>query len=180
MILTIDGSTTCTGFAFGGRNDRAPRGGVWKLPGADEQVFDRTLSLAYDSTLLLAQTIKAVEVCIEAPINNVASGGNAHTAMALIQLTGAFRAAAYRANCRVRLIAVSTVRKTFIGKGNLQKHEAKAAVIARCRQLGWDVTDSDGLVNDNRADANAVWYWAVASRYPTWSPQSTPLFGRTA
>lgn len=174
MLIGIDGSTTATGFAFGGVNDGAPKGGTWKLPGASEEVFDLTLARVSDSVASLARLIRAERICIEAPLLLADAEHSAHTAMALIQLTGAIRSAAKRAGCEVTLTAVSTVRKHFINHGRLPRVEAKLAVQARCKLLGWSFVDGD------HADANAVWCWGMSHFYKSWSPQGTPLFAARA
>ena len=169
-MIALDASTVATGFAFGGPGDGVPRGGVWKLPGADELVFDRTLSIVAESLSALAKMLKADHVAIEAPLLMVGPNHRAQTAMVLIQLTGALRAAAHRAGCRVHLISVQSARAHFIGHGRLPRDEAKAAVQARCKALGWPFAD------DNQADACAVWSLAMARIYPKWAPQTGPLF----
>lgn len=174
MLIGIDASTTATGYAFGGMSDAAQRGGCWKLPGADEQVFDKTLARATESVSDLCKMLRAKHVVIEAPLLLV-DNRSAHTAMALIQLTGAIRAAARRAGARVTLCAASTVRKHFIGKGNLKSDEAKAAVMARCAELGWPFEN-----DNNRADANAVWAYGMGLHYPAWSVNNSPLFAGRA
>lgn len=58
---------------------------------------------------------------------------------------------AHMNNVRVREYPVQTVRKHFLGKGNMKRGVAKAAAIATCKQLGWIVA------NDDEADACAVW-----------------------
>lgn len=173
MIIGIDASTRCTAFAFGGPKDGTPKSGAWILPGADEFSLDRSLSIASQSVSDLCRAVKADFVFIEAPLILVNNQHAAHTTSALIQLTGAVRAAATRAGANVRLAAVSTVRKHFIGRGDLKKKEAKAAVMERCRLLGWDHAGSD-----DRADAMAVWAFAMAKTYPQWAPKGTPLFAR--
>jgi Holliday junction resolvasome RuvABC endonuclease subunit len=170
LLIAIDASTVATGFVFGGPGDGAPRGGVWRLPGADEVVFDRTLSLAGESLQGLAQLVEAKHVAIEAPLHVIDRFHSAASASALIQLTGALRAAAHRAGCKVHLFAVSHARKHFIGTSHLNGDEAKAAVMARCKQLGWAFQDN------NQADACAVWALAMACIYPKWAPQTGPLF----
>ena len=174
MLIGIDASTTATGFAFGGPNDGKPKGGVWKGMGANELVFDQTLASMSESLSLLARAVKAQRVCIEAPLLINDHAGAAHTTMALIQLTGALRAAAKRAGCLVTLVAVSTVRKHFIGVGNMPSAKAKDAVQKRCDQLGWTYQGHD------HADANAVWCWGMSSFFPKWSPNGTPLFAQGA
>lgn len=175
MLLAIDASSTATGYAFGGPKNGAPRGGVWKLPGADEHVLDMTLGRASESIIQLCGLIKAEHVAIETPLMVMGNNASAHTLMALMQLTGAIRAAAHRAGCSVQMCAISSVRKHFIGRGNMKSAEAKAAVQDRCRLLNWDYGDSN-----DRSDANAVWAYAMSRRYPEWAPKATPLFRASA
>lgn len=169
MLLAIDASTTASGYAFGGKTDGAPRGGTWILPGASDDVLDITLGRIGESVSELCRMIRCEHVAIEAPLF-LGEGSNAHTIGALMQLTGAIRCVAKRAGCTINLYGSSTVRKTFIGKGNLKSKEAKQQVMDRCRLLGWAFQD------DNQADANAVWCHAMSLRYPTWAPLQTPLF----
>lgn len=168
MLLACDPSTTRFGLAWGGQNDGCPRSMVLKGPGADELLFDKLLASVSETIKFLCETSRAERCVIEAPL--MLNDRSAHTAMALIQLTGAVRAAAAKAGCENTLIAVSTVRKHFIGIGNLKSAEAKRAVMDRCRLLGWSVQD------DNAGDAAAVWSWGMSTYYPRWSPRSTPLF----
>lgn len=170
MLIGIDASTRSTGFAFGGLKDGSPKVGTWVLPGCDEHVFDMTLARAAESVGELCRMVRAEHMMIEAPLLLVNSGHSAATAMALIQLTGAIRAAASRAGAKVHLAAVQTVRRHFIDTGNLKRADAKAAVMARCHQLGWPVA------NDDQGDAAAVWAYGMALLYPKWAPQTTPLF----
>jgi Holliday junction resolvasome RuvABC endonuclease subunit len=178
MLIAIDASTRSTGFAFGGPGDGCPRGGVWPLPGCDEHTFDMTLARITESVGELCRMVRAEHLMIEAPLLLVDQQHAAATAMALIQLTGAIRAAAKRQGCKVRLAAVQTVRKHFIGTAHLKRAEAKAATIARCKQLGWPVADGEGRDSDDRADANAVWAYGMALLYPKWAPQTSPLFAK--
>lgn len=171
MLLAIDASTCATGFCFGGPQDAAPRGGIWQLPGADESVFDRTLSQAAESVALTAHSIKAEWVAIEAPLYVIDRFHSAAAASALIQLTGAIRAAAHRAGCKVMLVSVQSARKHFIGTARLPGHEAKQAVMKQCRLLGWQFKGDHNL-----ADSMAVWSFGMALRYPAWAARATPLF----
>lgn len=170
MIIACDQSTRKFGIAFGGVDSPAPRTMVLTGLGADDAVFDRMVSGFFETVHSLARMVKAEHCFIEAPLLLNDRAHAAHTAMALIQLTGAIRCAAHRAGCQVHLAAVSTVRKHFIGHGNLPGPAAKLAVLERCRILGWQVQD------DNCADAAALWAYGMAVKYPKWSPSSTPLF----
>lgn len=173
MLIAIDASTRSTGFAFGGPRDGSPRGGCWSLPGADEAVFDMTLARVTESVSELCRMIKAEHMMIEAPLLLVDQHHAAATAMALIQLTGAIRAAAKRAGAKVHLASVQTVRKHFIGTAHLKRAEAKAAVMERCRLLGWP------CMNDDQGDANAVWAYGISLLYPKAAAAFTPLFAES-
>jgi RNase H-fold protein (predicted Holliday junction resolvase) len=108
-LLGLDLGTRKLGFAIGDP-DSSPKSGVMALPGADEHVFPRTLSVAADTVLSLCKIIRATHAVIEAPI--IIGGRSAHTMIALMQLTGAVRAAIYRAGCTVELLVPpQTVRK---------------------------------------------------------------------
>jgi Holliday junction resolvasome RuvABC endonuclease subunit len=171
IALGLDLSTVRTGYCFGGVDDSAPRGGVWKLPGSKPEVLAVTLGRLADSIITLHKLVKFTHVAIEAPIMPSDGMTNASTITALMQLTGAARASVFRCGATEHLVAVNTVRKHFIGKGNLPSAEAKAQTVRRCELLGWSVVD------DNHADACATWAWCMASFFPKWAPKSTPLFG---
>lgn len=168
MLLGLDLSTRATGFAFGDEKCGKPTSGAWKMPGAADDVLDRTLGGIFESISTLCKVAKVTRVVIEAPI--MIANRSSHTAMALIQLTGAARAAAHLAGASVRLVPVQTVRKHFIGKG--RPDNPKLATMERCRLLGWPVD------SDDAADAVAAWAWGVSTYYPRWSPNSTPLFAK--
>lgn len=109
-------------------------------------------------------------IALEAAL--AAGGGGAFDRNALAM---GFRAcilmAAYERNIKVREIAVSTIRKHFIGNGKLARAKAKAETQRRCRDLKWAYHD------DNDADAAAVWDTACALwRLETTQP-SRGLFG---
>lgn len=77
-----------------------------------------------------------------------------------VQLAMGYRAAVmitcFAQNLRVEEYAVSSIRKHFIGDGKMAGRKAKAAVMARCRHLGWHAE------NDNESDAAAAWDYARA------------------
>lgn len=171
MLIGLDASTTAIGYAFGGPKNGAPRSGVWPLPGADEHSLDRSIKRGVQSLWELGRMLKIEHVFIEAPFNNVGDGGSAHAAMVLTQMAGALRGVALLMGATVDLKAVSTVRKHFIGQGNLKASVAKPLVFERCRVLGWDCGDSY-----DRSDACAVWALGMSLKYPTWAPNSAPLF----
>lgn len=174
--LGADASTRNLALAFVSPGSDKVRTALFKLPGADEAVFDVTLVRAAESVGSFCGLLKIKECFIEAPLLLVDGAHSAATAMALIQLTGAIRAAACRAGARVTLVAVSTARRHFIGTGNLKRDDAKQAVMQRCNELGWSIKNDDGRDDDNRGDACAVYSYGRSQRDPSWAPKATPLF----
>lgn len=63
-------------------------------------------------------------------------------------------------------IAVNTVRKAFLGNGNLPKE----AVVEKCREMGWPVH------NDDEADAAAGWVCAKMNNDDHFFWSDKPLF----
>lgn len=170
MILAIDASTVATGYAFGGASDPLPRGGVWRLPGADEQVLGRTITMLGQSIMEHARMLKPAAIYVEAPFAKIDREHSEQTAVALMQLAGGMRLAAGLLACRIELVAVYNVRKYFIGEGFLSREPAKARVMDRCRDLGWSFQD------DNQADANALWAYGMAREVQGWKPNAPQLF----
>ena len=65
-----------------------------------------------------------------------------------------------------------SVRKHFVGHG--RPENPKAAVMARCRQLGWPIR------NDHEADAGALWSFTQSVLDPSFAYKMTPMFARVA
>lgn len=153
--------------------DTHPRHMSWNLYGGeDEPTLTRSCGVLAASVSELCKVLRPKIVAIEGLLTM--EGRNPRTALIQFQLTGAARAAAHNAGARVVFGHVSTVRKHFIGTGNLRTDEAKAAVLERCRILGWTPANHD------EGDSAALFSWAMAMNFPKWSPKSTPLFGKTA
>lgn len=172
MITGVDASTVATGYAFGGPQDAGPRGGVWKLPGADELggKFDMTLMKTGQSVMELSRLLRPRAAYIEAPLDLIDRKHSAATAAALMQLAGALRMSFALVKVRVVLCAVHNVRKAFGVNPYLPSEEAKAAVQARCDDLGWTYDDH------NVADAKATWAYGMMQEYPGWKPNQPLLF----
>lgn len=169
MLIGIDGSTVRTGFAVGGAHHEKPRTGVWTLPGAADHVFDRTLGTVATSLAALIRITKATHVVVESPIM-VSTGSNAHSIASLMQLYGAIRATVHQTDARFLPVHSATVRKFFIGRGNLKSAEAEQQIEGRCVELGWECEDH------NARDAAATWAWGMSQIHPEWSNRLTPLF----
>lgn len=172
MLIGIDASTVATGFATGGPKDAGPRGGVWKLPGADEVggKFDVTLARVGQSIMELSRLLRPRAVYIEAPLDLIDRKHSAASAAALMQLAGGLRMAIALVQVRVELCAVHNVRKAFGVDPFLPSDEAKKAVMARCDQLGWTYGGHD------EADAKACWHYGMTKEYPGWKANAPLLF----
>lgn len=126
----------------------------------------------YNSLCELRNTFEEfepVEVFVEAPIHGKKADKIA-TREFLIGLRAIAYAAAFSSGSGVCQFQVSTIRKHFIGIGNLPRAEAKRAVMVRCKQLGWIADD------DNQADAAAVWDYGCSLRNWEHSVGSLPIF----
>jgi hypothetical protein len=69
----------------------------------------------------------------------------------------------------LREASVSQVRSHFIGQ-NMKAALAKPRTVERCRELGWNVENTD------EADACALWDYQCCHLRPDLAPQTTPLF----
>lgn len=163
MILALDIATN-VGWCLGGPDGAAPRFGTLTLPGGATHAQEtRSMRALYDWASPLCKIAKVKVVAIEAPW--LAPGRSEHNVTMAFYLVGAARLAASTADALDVFERVQSVRKVFIGQGNLPRDEAKAAVMARCRQLGWSPNNYD------ESDAGALWYWAMANTYPKWQPR---------
>lgn len=115
-------------------------------------------------TRRLIEQHKPAVIAIEAPIVTGAKGG-AERAQLAMGLRACVMGICHIRGVRFLEYPVQTIRKHFIGQGNLKRDEAKRAVMNRCRQLGWHVD------NDNESDAAAVFDLARAKlRYSATLP----------
>jgi hypothetical protein len=89
----------------------------------------------------------------------------------LAGLHGVIRGVAHlRGIYRIDEASVGDVRQHFIGSRSLKRARAKRAVGERCCLLGWDTVD------DNAADALALWHYGCARIQPELALQVSPLF----
>jgi hypothetical protein len=81
-------------------------------------------------------------------------GKDPDLAAALLGFVAIAECASLKAGARFNVESPATIRKHFVGNG--RPKDPKAAVISRCRQLGWRTLD------DNQADALATMDYALA------------------
>jgi hypothetical protein len=174
-ILTLDLAST-VGVSEGAIGS-VPRAWTWRLgsPGASQaHRFAELLKLMSDQLAVS----KPDEIWIEAPLPPSAlatMGSTADTALLLLGLPAIVHAVAYlRGVYRVQSAHVQDVRKHFTGRRRHPKGDAKAAVMDRCRVLGWK------CANDHEADALALWSYACAQSNPRLQAALDPMFARAA
>lgn len=155
-LLTLDVATT-TGFAWGELGAIPKAGAITFTKKGVEPIDDDVWLAALRWLHPLLGTIQPDVVALEAPIMSSApaGGSNPHTQLRLSGLQAVMRTVIASAlPSPARLVSVQTVRKYFIGQGNLKGDIAKKLVKARCIELGWL---EPGLTGYDRSDAQAVW-----------------------
>jgi crossover junction endodeoxyribonuclease RuvC len=176
-ILALDLAAK-TGFAWGHVNhglgpDHYPLSGsaVFGKPGASMAAIFRNCRLWLKAFISEHQ----VDVVIfEAPLVPMFKAGatNINTIRILMGLPAIVEEALYGL-CDVREARVAEVRRHFLGSTKFKRTAAKALTIAACRRLGWKPVD------DNAADALALWHYQASIFEPKLSIQTSPLFRRT-
>ena len=172
-ILALDLATR-TGWARGAPGQRPVSGSVQfgKPEASNNAVFAHALT--WTSTLLESKPRPTV-IIIEGLLPYYAKQGatSRKTHERLSGLHAIVRAVAYlRGIYEVSDAGAQQVRRHFIGEGSLARDAAKLAVIHRCNKLGWNPVD------DNAADALALWDFACCVMNPELSIKRTPLFER--
>ena len=149
-ILAFDLATN-TGVAFGGTSG-VPIAMTYVLGDAGAKHGARFTELLIVTRKLIKQFEPDV-IVIEEAIAGGAVGDKNRVRLAM-GLRAIVLSAAFVANITTHELPVSTIRKHFIGQGNLPGEKAKQATVSRCERLGWPVR------NDNEADALAAWDYA--------------------
>jgi hypothetical protein len=150
MILALDIATRM-GFAFGEPGTTPESGSIlFGSEGASDAArYHHAFCWAID--LFKTRNLPITTMTIEDQLDPQAFS-NKHAAHMLYGLPAPIMAVAYE--CGVYDIVrrpVSDVRGLFINACRLKSDVAKARVMRRCKQLGWDVADH------NAADACALW-----------------------
>lgn len=167
--MTFDIATSM-GVAFGiaGKIPRATTIDFGRV-GSQEARFAKAIS----KTRYLVDRYKPEVIYYEAAI------GGKHANAFLIGLAACVTGAAAGQGVEPQKVTANAIRKHFLGRAldsrdfpSMKRRDAKgqikAAVIARCRMLGWEPR------NDDEADAMALWDFACAQ---TRAAQSVPAGG---
>lgn len=179
VVLGLDVATR-TGWAINGPMSGVPIVGTFKAPrpeGDKAEGFDLgPVFLAFrrwlDGMIVIH---KPDTVAFEAPLNIVHGGSakvltNQNTIRLLFGFAALVEMCASEHGVPTYEANVGTIKRHFAGHGRADK----AAMMARCRMLGWAVAD------DNQADAAALWAYVSALKNPKFSIMTTPLYGRRA
>lgn len=162
-ILALDVSGKMTGWAFGLPTEKPISGfEPWKREGdTEDDIFRTGMIWLHRQMAVLNPAI----VAIEAPIKT--SGGgftNSASQAMLLGLQGVLRGVVKsKLPGRAHLIASSTARKTFIGKGGNFGGDPKTLVQAEVVRRGWL---SIGDAQPDRCDALALWCHMAAQQNP--------------
>lgn len=171
-ILALDLATR-TGFALGGINDRTLTSGsvAFGKPGAPPgAIFSRCRSWVADFVLTAKPTI----VVFEQPLVPMFKVGqtNFSTIRILVGLAAIVEEQLYGSGIQVSEARVSDIRRHFIGTHKHGRAAAKSMTIMACRRLGWSPVD------DNAADAMALWHYQASVLNPRLAIETSPLFRR--
>ena len=179
VILALDIATK-TGWAHDGPEPGRPLTGTFRAPSPEGDAecgfdFGRTFAGYRQWLVRMIGIVKPATVAFEAPLQIVQGqrskvATNQNTIRILFGLAAITEMAITECGLRAYEANVQAVKRHFAGHG----HADKAAMLGRCRQLGWAAEDH------NAADAAALWSLVKSLQEPQWSPNSTPLFGRRA
>lgn len=150
-----------------GRPGEKPRFGLKRLGGEGATAGERFHHLR---EWFMDQTVfeRPFGVCVESAMNVAVALRVGNAARSLPTTLGYHaiieEAAIARGVSLFRQVDVDDHRRHFLGRARFSggSTEAKRAAVARCQQLGWDVT------NHNVAEACAVWDYACA----IWAPKT--------
>ena len=153
-ILALDLSTRC-GWALGLPGER-PLAGVWLLPSMSTP--GATAAAIIDRLTDMVVGTKPWLIVMEAPLPPQAQ---THMLTARLQfgLALAVELVGHWNDIKVLEEKADVVRKAVLGRSRFGKGLTKPAVIAWCREQGWEPPD------DNAADALILWFHACQRQH---------------
>jgi len=158
-VLALDTSKSGTGWAHGRPFD-VPVSGTVSFSRAGKSIGYAMCRMG-DFLSEKITECKPDLVAFESPLT--AGKGNAPTRRLLICLAGEVERYCDPNKIRCVEAEVSTIRKHFCGHGRAKKPQ----VMSRCDELGW------AYVDDNAADALALWDYAIFQAHPTLGAELT-------
>lgn len=174
-ILGIDAATHL-GYGFGRPGDK-PLSGSFRCAGA-EASHAAVFAGAGRWLTRFIQEHRPDVIYIEAPLpgSHVQGQTNIKTATILQGIPAVLEFMAFNLQVfDLHRAVLSSVRKHFIGKGNLKGEVAKKLVWQKCAALGWISRDDEDTSFD-RTDALAVWSYACHQVAPKFAQPVDDLF----
>lgn len=161
LLWAFDVGNQC-GFACGEIDDRSPQSGSWVLRRASEHRAVGTYNLIKMLNDLWSEE-KPLMVVKEAPIEvsgMMRLGNGAHGILTTHILHGHIETMCQAYGVPFENVPAATVRKHFVGFGNLKRDDAKRMALERCHLVGHLPRDCRDL---DRAEACAVWDYGAAT-----------------
>jgi hypothetical protein len=170
-VLALD-LATVTGWAFG-EPGKVPEFGTIRFgkPGGERAAAYRNFRMWLDGKWNVRDQQPELIVYESSAVPSIMAGKtNIDTIKLLIGLAEHLEEWCHN-NFELREASVGQVRSHFIGR-NMKAAIAKPMTVERCRELGWNVANTD------EADACALWDYQCCHLRPDLSAGSTPLFHR--
>lgn len=165
-ILALDVSKSACGWAFGLPGER-PLSGVHAFGGpshTDDEVWRNGMVWLNERMAFLKPDIVAIEAAIMSSAPGQGGFTNPQSQALLLGLQAVLRTVVKaRLPGAALMVAASSARKTFTGKGTYGKGEAKAAVQLEARLREWLTLDE---LDPDRADALCLWAHVAAQQLP--------------
>jgi len=173
MVLGLD-IATVTGFAYGRVNANRPTWGCKRMGSASapsSEVFGVAMKWAREFFEQVRPDVLMMEALL--PPSAMPARTTRAVRDRLCGLNAIMMAVAHETGVgEIGCVEVNKIRDHFIYGHSLKRHLVKAAVIRKCKELDWHVS------NDNEADACACWSYAVSMIDPKLALRGSPLFGR--
>jgi hypothetical protein len=171
-VLALDLATQ-SGWALGRPGDDAPRSGTVRFAsegashnaiagGALRWLISFTKEHPCDEAVI-EQAVHKRQQWKSSTASDDITGGLIFVARAVLYERGVYR---------ITTAPVNSVRKFFLGQGDMPRDEAKHRTVMRCRAMGWDPE------NDDAADALACWAWRCSHIDPAFGIALSPLFNK--
>jgi hypothetical protein len=172
-VLALDLATK-TGWAYG-QPDSVPKSGSLRFAREGASMAAHLVGCRKWLRDFIAVNATRL-VVFEAPLTPDLMRGrtNIATIRLLIGLAAVVEECLYGRGIDVREARVSDVRAHFLGSNHRKRDAAKLATKDVCTRLGWQAVD------DNAADALALWSYQVSFIAPELAIRVSPLWGRAS
>lgn len=153
-ILAVDVGTANVGWASGSAGDRTPSLGTYNPPATQSNLAWLGADFRAWLTVKLQAGVTHVVFCTPILVHS----NNWWTIRKVVSLGYQIELTGYDHSVVVEEAAEPKVRKHFLSphKVPVKSADIKAAVMARCRALGWSPA------NDHEGDSAALWDYAMA------------------